>query len=59
MAVERGVANEAQRKLSSAKVKGRAVKVRMLDALNGFEPGTRVQREQPAPQRRASIELRR
>ena len=31
----------------------------MLDALDSFEPGTRVQREQPALQRRASIELRR
>ena len=31
----------------------------MLDALEGFEPGTQVQREQPAPQRRAAIEPRR
>jgi antitoxin VapB len=31
----------------------------MLDALDGFEPGVRVQREQPAPQSRAAIEPRR
>ncbi len=31
----------------------------MLDALEGFEPGTQVQREQPASQRRAAIEPRR
>jgi antitoxin VapB len=31
----------------------------MLDALDGFEPGMRVQREQPAQQRRAAIEPRR
>ena len=31
VAVERGVAGEMQRRLSGAKVKGRAVKVRMLD----------------------------
>jgi antitoxin VapB len=32
----------------------------MLDALEGFEPGTRVEREQPAQQqRRAAIEPRR
>jgi hypothetical protein len=31
----------------------------MLDALEGFEPGVQVEREQPAQQRRASIEPRR
>ena len=31
----------------------------MLDALDGFEPGVRLQREQPAPQVRAVIEPRR
>jgi antitoxin VapB len=31
----------------------------MLDALEGFEPGMRVVREQPAPQRRVAIEPRR
>lgn len=31
----------------------------MLDALDGFEPGMRVQREQPAMQRRTVIEPRR
>ena len=31
----------------------------MLDALEGFEAGVRLQREQPAPQLRAAIEPRR
>jgi antitoxin VapB len=31
----------------------------MLDALDGFEPGVRLEREQPAPQVRAVIEPRR
>ncbi len=31
----------------------------MLDALDGFEPGVRLEREQPAQQRRVAIEPRR
>ena len=31
----------------------------MLDALNDFEPGVRVEREQPAPQERAAMYPRR
>jgi antitoxin VapB len=31
----------------------------MLDALEGFEPGMRVEREQPGPQRRTAVEPRR
>ena len=31
----------------------------MLDALGGFEPGVRLEREQPAPQVRAAIKPRR
>ena len=31
----------------------------MLDALDGFEPGVRLEREQPAQQVRAAIEPRR
>jgi antitoxin VapB len=31
----------------------------MLDALDGFEPGVRLKREQPVQQRRAAIEPRR
>jgi len=31
----------------------------LLDSLDGFEPGVRLEREQPAPQRRAAIAPRR
>jgi antitoxin VapB len=31
----------------------------MLEALDDFEPGVRIEREQPAPQRRTAIEPRR
>jgi antitoxin VapB len=31
----------------------------MLDALEAFEPGVRLARDQPAPQRRAAVEPRR
>lgn len=31
----------------------------MIDALDGFEPGTRIEREQPAQQRRAAVKPRR
>jgi antitoxin VapB len=31
----------------------------MLQALDDFEPGVRIEREQPAPQRRAAIKPRR
>jgi antitoxin VapB len=31
----------------------------MLDALGAFEPGLRIEREQPASQRRAAVEPRR
>ena len=31
----------------------------MIDALDAFEPGTRLERDQPGPQRRAAITPRR